>query len=302
MTAIAGFKCVDGVVIAGDTEETYGNDKVYAHKLFPADRKNSRLCVAGAGLAYLIDYANAQIVSALDSGITNVKDFESALADTMEGLYETKFKHYPLDPGQSLQIQLLVGAQFANEGDQSKWGKPALFECQSNLVTQIKRTKQSCILGAGEVLKQSIVQLASWGLTAALAEWASIYLIHEAKRRLGGAGGKTHVFVMKNDGKFSYNLGKNIDEKESILGLFSRSSELLMLSLDPSVTDAKANDFLRAGVQWLRDARRELKRLERSDQTGKHRSITIHDREIEKMIKALNAVMQSTAQKSEEGK
>jgi len=74
VTAIIGFNCVDGVVLAADTEEVYGesHDKAYAHKLFPAERKNANLCVAGAGPGYLIDYAKDQIVAALETCTDNL--------------------------------------------------------------------------------------------------------------------------------------------------------------------------------------------------------------------------------------
>ncbi len=99
MTAIAGFHCVDGVVLAADTEETYGNDKAYAHKLFPVERPTSRLCVAGAGLGYLIDYANEQIVSALDAETKNENDFHARLTDILEDVYgdEGRFTRFPVE-------------------------------------------------------------------------------------------------------------------------------------------------------------------------------------------------------------
>jgi hypothetical protein len=172
MTAIAGFNCIDGIVIAADTEETYGDDKVYAHKLFPAERPTSRVCVAGAGPAYLIDYANEQIIAAVDAGISNSMTFKSSLIDLLDNLYRDKFKRYPVDSQLELRIQLLVAAQFTKEDDPSVWMSPAMFECQSNLVTAVGRMKQSCILGAGELLKEMALQLSGWGLDTGTAEWA----------------------------------------------------------------------------------------------------------------------------------
>jgi hypothetical protein len=209
MTAIAGFNCVDGVVLAADTEETYQQDnKAYSHKLFPVERRHCNLCVAGSGTAYLIDYAKEKIVSAVESGSSNNADFEARLTELLNSLYREEFSRYPVDSKSQLEIQLLVGVQFVQESDTSKWAKPALFECQSNLVTQVPMGR-SRILGAGELLKEIAIQLAGWGLTASLAEWASIHIIHEAKRRFGGVGGKTHTCTIWTDGtKMSYPLGR----------------------------------------------------------------------------------------------
>jgi hypothetical protein len=295
MTAITGFNCRDGVVIAADTEESYGvGDKAYAHKLFPVERSNSRLCVAGSGSGYLIDYANEQIVSALDSGIKTVAEFESSLKSTLDELYREKFKLYPVGSPSELMIQLLIGVQFSNEANPPIWERPALFECQSNLVTQIRKTKHSCILGAGELLKEIGIQLAGWGLETKQAEWASTYLILQAKRRYGGVGGKTHIFTIRTDGTFSYNRGTNIHDKETVLESFARTSQLLMLSLDTSVTDARSKDFFDAVRNWLASARRHLQKLER--EKPKHASIEIRSREIDKLL--LRA-MRSASKKSE---
>lgn len=293
VTAIAGFNCRDGVVIAADTEESYGDDKAYAHKLFPVERPNSRLCVAGSGIGYLVDYANDRIVAAFDSGIKNAAEFEASLKSTLDELYGDKFTLYPVQSPSDLRIQLLIGAQFATEAEPPVWAQPVLFECQSNLVTPIRKTKHSSILGVGELLKETGIQLAGWGLDTKLAEWASIYLIHQAKRRYGGVGGKTHTFTIRTDGTFSYNRGTNLYEKEALLEGFARTCQLLMLSLGTSVTDARSKDFFDAARNWLTSARRHLQKLER--EKPKHASIEIRSREIDKM---LSRAMRSASRKS----
>jgi hypothetical protein len=298
MTAIVGFTCRDGLVIASDTEESYGEVKAYTHKLFPSERPRARLCIAGAGIGYLIDYVNERVVDALDSRITTVSAFRASLVEILEKLYENKFHHYPVESEAELRIQLLIGVQFASDATPPVWTHPALFECQASLVTPIGRTKRSCILGVGEVLKQTGIEFAGWGLTVSLAEWASIYLIHEAKRRLGGVGGNTHTFVMRTDGTFSYGLGKNIMEKEALLQAFARTNQLFMLSLDPSVPDSRAKDFVDAGVKWLRDARRVMQKLEREGSKVKP-PIEIRSGEIEKIMRKI--ARRSASQRSEPG-
>jgi hypothetical protein len=299
VTAIVGFNCQDGVVIAADTEESYGYDKAYTNKIFPVEREESRLCVAGAGSGYLIDYANEQIVSAFDSGPTNANEFQTALSEIMDELYEKKFKYFPVSSRDELRIALLVGVQFASENSDGTWMQPALFECQANLVTPIKRTKQSCILGSAEIMKEIGIQLAGWGLDTKLAEWASMYLIHQAKRRVGGVGGKTHVFTMRTDGGFKQNRGYNVIEKEAILDGFGRTCQLLLLSLDPSVTNSRSKDFVDAAKRWFSSARKYLDKVERETGKGKHESIEIRSREIEAMLRRTRATTRSIFRKSE---
>jgi len=303
VTAIAGFRCVDGVVLAADTEESYGNDnKAYAHKLFPVDRPQSRLCVAGSGLGYLIDYANEQIVSALDSGIANETEFYVRLGDILEQAYaeDGKFMHFPVNEPIESRIDLLIAVQFTDESDSSKWLRPTLFECRSNLVTKIEKSKQSCLIGVGEVLKQVGTQLAGWGLNTKLAEWASMYIIHDAKRRFGGVGGKTHLFTMRTDGTFFYDRGISWHEKEAVFDALPRAHQLITLSLCVgAVTDSKAHDFVRGVEEWVMNTREHLSKVEQQGGKAKHERISIPDSEMEAFVKSLQASMPSTSQKSE---
>jgi hypothetical protein len=287
MTAVVGFCCSDGIVISAETEESYGeNDKAYSHKIFPLEREHCKLAVAGAGSGYLIDYANAQIATAIQSGITNSADFESQLRKILTQLYSRDFKHFPVNQNAELQIQLLVGAQFRVD---SKWQEPVLFECRSNLVTVLQRHRPSCMLGAGELLKETARQFAAWGLDVHTAEWASVYLIHEAKHRYGGVGGKIHSITMENDGRFSYKRG--FTEQESIIEAYSTVQQLLMLSLDLSFSDGRADDLVKSAITWLKNARRDLKNLERNKGKAKHTYIELRNSEMEKMMRQMRSEM-----------
>jgi hypothetical protein len=297
VTAIAGFNCADGVVIAADTEESFsqGADKAYAHKMFPVEREDSRLCVAGSGSGYLIDYANDQIVSTLDSGTQKtVAEFKRSLEEVLNGLYQNEFTHYPVESKAELRLQLLVGVQFKIQD--STWTRPTLFECESNLVTPIGRTKQSCILGIGELLKQTGIQFTGWGLTTTLAELVSVYVIHEAKRRYGGVGGKTHLFTMKNDGTFNYDRGRKSSDLEPTVERFERVAQMLMLCLDPSMPDARAKDLFNNAERWMKNERKHLHKIQREGK-GKHESIDTGSRDFERLIKRMTRP--SASQKSE---
>jgi hypothetical protein len=297
VTAIAAFQCGDGLVMAADTEETYPDNKVYTFKLFPFDRAGKRLCIAGCGIGYLIDYAKDQIAAIFESE-SNVAEFQKRLHLVMHELYKVDFPLYPVDRYSERQIQLLVGVQFADQSDPPSWPRPTLFECQSNLVTELTNIAQrGRILGAGELLKETMVQFANWGLDTELAKRVLIYVMYEAKRRFTGVGGKTHVFTMKTDGTHSYYRGKHLKEQETVLDGFNSIIQLLLLGLDPSVSDRKATDFVDTVKKWLKDARRYLAKIEK----GKIQNvnlITIQNSEIRKLMWRLK---RSDAQRSEPG-
>ncbi len=299
MTAIAAFQCSDGVVMAADTEETYQDEKAYTFKLFPVEREGKRLCVAGAGLGYLIDYAKDEIISALDSGINNAVAFEKRLREIMRELYQRDFALFPVDQESDRRIQLLVGVQFTEEQKASSWLRPSVFECQSNLVTVLTNPAQrGRILGAGELLKETALQFSNWGLDVELAERVCLYVMYEAKRRLAGVGGKTHIFTMRSDGRFGYYRGKHIGEEEAVLAAFNGITQLLLFALEPSVSDRKANDFVNTARKWIRDARRYLARVEQG-KVPNLSSITIQNSEISKLMRRLRSIERSASRKSE---
>lgn len=303
MTAIAGFNCSDGVVLAADTEESFGDrDKAYNYKLFPIVRPAWRLAVTGAGHAYLIDYAKEQIIKALETGGINTPDeFEHSLKVILDGLYRNEFSHYPVNVSSDLNIQLLVAAQLVSNLDSSIWWEPALFECQSNLVTKVKR-RQGRVFGAGELLKELASGFAYWGLDAELAEWASIYLIHDAKRRYTGVGGRTHTFRMMDDGTYRDRPGKDVHLKEEVFETFNYIVQLLVLSLSPSLSDAKAKDLVDAAKKWVSGARLDIKQMEVEREKLRHNRITINSREMQKLMRKLRnpiRIKLSASQKSE---
>jgi hypothetical protein len=301
MTAIAGFRCVDGsIVIAADTEETYGEDKAYSHKLFPIERPTCRLCVAGAGLGYLVDYANEQFVSAIDDDeIQDVEQFRDRIADILEHAYQDggKFTRFPVERLIDSRVDLVVGVQFFDKNEKI-WTLPALFECRSNMVTRILKNKQCCVVAAGEVLKQTAIQLSGLGLDSGLAEWACLYLVHEAKRRFGGVGGKTHLFTMRRDGTFSYDRGRLWNEREAILENLNRAIQPLILSLSPSLAKDDTRRLIRGSMNWFISAKRHIDKVDKNVGKAKHEFLQVPNKDLEKFMKQLRATTRSVSRKS----
>ena len=214
----------------------------------------------------------------------------------LNSLYSGEFRNYP---SENIAIQLLVAVQLRSQSDESKWGESTLFECESNLVTQVPLGRGR-ILGSGELLKETVNQFAGWGLTASLAEWVSTYVTYEAKRRYGGIGGKTHTCTIWNDGKkMVYPMGRDVQAKEAVLEGLPRVMQLLMLSLESSVSDSRAGDLFEAVKIWRSKARKELKKIQQGRHKKKSDFIEIPAREFEKFIKQLNSPTQSVSRKSE---
>jgi hypothetical protein len=81
-----------------------------------------------------------------------------------------------------------------------------------------------------------------------------------------------------------------LPEKESLLDAFARASQLLMLSLSTAVRDTRSKDLFDAVKRWVLAARQYLQDLEREHGKAKHKSIEIRSREIEKLLRDLQAL------------
>jgi hypothetical protein len=232
-------------------------------------------------------------------GISSNDEFEVSLGRILDDLYKKEFKRFPVTSPSELRIQLLVSVQFVDQHGtppQKAWMEPALFECQSNLVTKINPMRAR-VLGTGELLKELGDQFANWGLVTTLAEWASMYIIHDAKRRFGGVGGRTHTFAMLTDGTHRDRMDTEMLQAEMIFDVSAKINQLLILSLAPTLDDDKAKDFLDAARKWFTDARRDLKNMQRARGKAKYRSVAINSREMKKFIRRLTTPV--TPKKSE---
>jgi cell wall-associated NlpC family hydrolase len=105
---------------------------------------------------------------------------------------------------------------------------------------------------------------------------------------------------MKNDGTFVYYRGKHLAERESVLAGFERITQLLLLSLEPSVSESKANDFTNTAKKWIKDARRYLTKIEQGKIPNPN-IVTIQNGEISKLMRrASRAVKPLASRKSKD--
>ncbi|MFZ3371072.1 MAG: hypothetical protein WA239_28450, partial [Candidatus Sulfotelmatobacter sp.] len=78
---------------------------------------------------------------------------------------------------------------------------------------------------------------------------------------------------------------------------FNGITQLLLLALEPSLSDSKANDFLDTVNKWIRDARRYLTKVEQGKVVNPT-VVTMQNREIKKMMRHLRSVKPSVSQTS----
>ncbi len=220
MTIAVGFCCRDGIVLAADTKESYGqDDHTYVDKLsLLSQTEVGNRCqggLVGAGEGYLVDYiiprikamvARGKYMSGGESAWT-IESFTLALEKLMAEIYASKaIKAYPHSSATDLYCSILIAIQFNLE-------RPALFVVNSSLVTQVKN--EAKIIGYGP-MQEMATEMHRLYLTAEEASTAALYLIYDAKRRYGAAGGVVHILKLSGGSRQDFERTWDQPAKESL--------------------------------------------------------------------------------------
>lgn len=252
MTCCVGMLASDGLVMAADTQQTYGPyDIGYASKITLAATGKMRLIMSGSGNTHFIDYTKAQIVKvAGNSG--SIEEFETNVRGLMKTLYREEFDAHPLDKADK-EVSLLVAGQFF--GHQA----PALFAIESTLVERIATVRV-----IGEERVSAIAQhFFNMRLSTAQTVWACLYIIHEAKIRSALVGGSTQVISIHGTGQLDLDDGTwDGAQREQIIGHIEHVARRLFIGVIPP-TDTRIHE---AEIQNLTDlvrlTRNELQQMD----------------------------------------
>jgi hypothetical protein len=256
MTIAIGFVAKDGIVLAVDTKESYGtDDHTYVDKLSMLESgSDCQVGMAGSGTGYLIDYIVPRIRNMIsEQSVWTLELFTLSLENLMAEIYASDaVNSFPHSSATDLYCDILLAIQFVQE-------RPALFVIHSSLVTQI--IDQPIVIGYGP-MQEMANEMYSLNLSVAQASTAALYLIHDAKRRYGAAGGVVHIF--KLFGNRSYDFERTWDQpaRESLFNdLRLWYYRFVITVATPNVVDAeylRVMKLLESRAQRLRAAFQKL--------------------------------------------
>lgn len=191
MTIAAGFVCDDGIVIAADAKESYGDTHTYVDKIVQIQGDGVAGTITGSGDGYILDYICGEIRTLIDGQPYAIEDFEIRLRTLLADIYSGKaLKAYPIEKPQDLWIQLLVSYS-------TRSVRPALFLINSSLVTRVQRS--AVVIGCGP-LRQLAEEIGSERMNSHIeAPLAALYVVHEAKRRYSDVGGITRIVIHQEE-------------------------------------------------------------------------------------------------------
>ena len=117
MTYIAAFRCIDGIVMCADTQETVGEHKQYAEKITVAGRSAYPIAIGGAGAGELIEAMTQEIFEALHREAPPTHDdFVRLVAKALNEVFAHDLSALVI-PKQLRAPQLLIAARLP-EGTQ----------------------------------------------------------------------------------------------------------------------------------------------------------------------------------------
>jgi 20S proteasome alpha/beta subunit len=245
MTICVGIVCRDGVALAADTQESYGQEKSYVAKLVPVESAERSVIVAGSGLTTFIEYATQKIATTNPSGVATPEAFEARVRELMEGFYEKEFRLYPCDED-SKRMELLIGVRLGQTF-------PFLLHVDS---TVVKRVGDARAIGAG-MFTPMATDFFSMQLTVAQAVWACMYVVKEAKLRYEGIGGNTQIILLRQEG-FQFERSWDIPQREQVLGRIDSLARRLLIGTIPATADGMLNASIQSAADLLRATRKDL--------------------------------------------
>lgn len=165
MTIALGIVAHDGIVLAADMQESDGYFKEYALKITAASTHTriestvrSSVAITGAGAAIHLDAIADEIVRGFEANqFTELRDFETYLAGTVEQFYKTHVA--AIAPQVDRDFKLIVGAQI--EGNSGLWVSDATVIKQVVLVEAVGTGSPFAKMAMGTRLIVPDVELAA---------------------------------------------------------------------------------------------------------------------------------------------
>ncbi len=233
MTIAAAFASFQGVVLAADTKESYGDTHTYVDKITTVYESNATGAIASAGNACILDYITPFIEAVMGSEeVTTSTAFEMRLQALMARLYDSpEMKSFPIEKTEDLYTQFLIAVKHKDEKEVS------VFSVNSTLVVRFKGL--GAIIGCGPMrqMGEELGMMSSSKLERAKA--AALWVVYEAKRRYSDVGGITQIVTIANDGTLTREPAESHAEQEVILNDIRTFNALVALTiLDPNATNA----------------------------------------------------------------
>ena len=256
MTIVAGFRCIDGLVLCADSQESRGKftkreiPKIAwspSEPIIGPPTGNHRLLIAGAGFGPLIDKCVAVMSKAAIDGnglhSTTLEKIEESISELISNLWEI----YPSDA--CPQVELIFALW-------TRDGRLDLYKATGPIVNRIGDAYETA--GCADDLSTYICDRAlnnPIGIREGIP--LALYMLEHVKDRVKGCGGESHVFSISNNGSVDDTLLDSNLIVEMLNALDREALDLLLLASNLEVPDRKIDREIERFVANLKYQRKE---------------------------------------------
>jgi 20S proteasome alpha/beta subunit len=248
MTYIAAFKCLGGVVICADTQETIGDYKQYTEKLLVVPNAAYPLAVGGAGAGDVVEPIMDEIIhKAADEKPSTQKDLLSMLRSAVNFVFENEISALVLSRQQRVP-QFLVAAKPSAEDY-------CIFRIVGKRVYRDNCKK--AIIGFGSANNNSLLnRFHRTDLPMQQAVMLAIYLVSQSKKLDDGVGFDTRVAVVTSNAAALEEAPYVANSEQRVSDFLRLTDALFLASIDNTIPPSKFPDVLTqfgSAVAELRD-------------------------------------------------
>lgn len=209
MTIAAGFVCLDGIILAADTQETVpGYTKNSTEKIRMWADHGLGIAITGAGDTDLIETIGPEIERAIYRGYSPKQarfdnELREIIRKTMHSAFLKYIRPYAAFPREERPgCDLLVAVSVKNEVNDYE----CLFKASGTVVRKIEYGAE-CV-GTGLILAKSLIErFYSSFMDLDEAVLAVCYIMHHTKKWVDGCGGTTDLLVSSTKKDFFWNVG-----------------------------------------------------------------------------------------------
>jgi 20S proteasome alpha/beta subunit len=271
MTLIAGFRCTDGFVIAGDTEITLGSTAMQGHKLVSYGGERSpyaiRIGIAGdEGYALTACEDIRDAVAALS--LATLSEIKLAIRHVLEAIYREKIFPFWQATGQQTDpyMSLILGVE-------DVVGQFGVLKTDRNNVYEIDH--HACAGMGSEVAEVLIERLfRGFQFATATTEHLALQIFREVKVKGIYVGGNTETISRRSlTGAPFFDLSLSKDDRRFLWGIDEMMADAVRVALTSEDPFFVTNELRLQLEEHLRDLKAKLDGLWKDSHGYQYRNL-----------------------------
>jgi hypothetical protein len=258
VTIIAGFQCVDGILICSDTEQSWSSTSKSQVKKVPLYQLGKMtIGVGGAGDGSLCDFVAQDLAKYLVRTSYDWKNIEAGLNAYAQNIFSQHVMPYASFPVESIpDISFLIAITMDGEAHLFKWERNFLYAIPPMHHTAI---------GIGIVQAEQLLSEIQFYYPYEQMLFFATRMMYKVKQLVQGCGGKTEVVFLNRNSGHSVHWGIfPIDEVEHVTMMVDEflTDHVMSFIANTTINSPQSIDqhmkMIRGGIEKMRSDYLEL--------------------------------------------